>query len=63
MYGAIGVGVGVVGMAIGYFVLRNTREAEARPVGVVGQRARKRPFSVTPVVSAEGGGATFRIDW
>jgi hypothetical protein len=65
-YAAVGVGVIVVGSGILAFV-RGSSERSA-PVASVpsttGSRARKkRQFSVTPVVAADGGGATFQIDW
>ncbi|MDB4960588.1 MAG: hypothetical protein JWP01_587 [Myxococcales bacterium] len=65
-YAAVGVGVVVVGSGILAF-MRGSSERSA-PVAAVppstGHRARKkRQFSVTPVVSVDGGGATFQIDW
>jgi len=63
MYGMIGVGVSAVAIAI-TGVLAFKGGDEAAPVGSVARRgAKKRAISLTPIVSANGGGATFRLDW
>lgn len=56
------IGVLVVGTAYMAF-FRGSAETQPAP-GTASRRVRKKPqFSVTPVVSTEGGGATFQIDW
>ncbi len=56
------IGVLVVGTAYMAF-FRGSAETQPAP-GTASRRVRKKPqFSVTPVVSAAGGGATFQIDW
>ena len=66
-YITIGAGVTVgfaavfaaIGAWQGYF---STDKVEEKQAGVVGKRKR-REFTVTPVVSPDGGGATLRFDW
>ena len=63
-YGIIGVSVSVVLIGItGYLAFSGGGDTETRPTGTVGSRKKKKPFSVTPVLSPDGGGATFQIDW
>jgi hypothetical protein len=61
-YAAIGVGVIVIASGILTFTHKSSEQPQAP--GTAGRRVRKKPqFSVTPVVSVDGGGATFQIDW
>ena len=63
-YGIIGVSVSVVLIGItGYLAFRGGGETETRPPTATAGRKKRQPFSVTPVVSADGGGATFQLDW
>ncbi len=64
-YGIIGTSVGVALMAItGYLAFGRGDSAESpKSTGTVGRKVRKPSIAVTPVVSADGGGAAFRIDW
>lgn len=64
-YGIIGASVSVVALAIsGVLAFRGGSETEQRPATATGpRRSKKRQFSVTPVVSTDGGGATFQLDW
>jgi len=64
-YGIIGVGVSVVLIGItGYLAFSGGGEAtETRPATATAGRKKRKPFSVTPVISADGGGATFQLDW
>ena len=64
-YGIIGTSVGVALMAItGYLAFGRGDSAESsKSVGTVGHKVRKPSIAVTPVVSADGGGAVVRIDW
>jgi len=62
--GIVGVSVSAVLIGItGYFAFRGVGETEARPASATTGRTRRKPFSITPVVSLDGGGATFQIDW
>lgn len=56
----VGVGgvVALVGTYMGFI-----RSSEAPPSSVVHGRARKPRFALTPMVSPDGGGATFRLDF
>ena len=61
-YSAIGVGVIVIASGILTFTHKSSEQPP--PPGTTARRVRKKPqFSVTPVVSVNGGGATFQIDW
>jgi hypothetical protein len=64
-YGIIGVGVSVVLIGItGYLAFGGSGDAtETRPPTATAGRKKRKPFTVTPVVSADGGGATFQLDW
>ena len=63
-YGIVGTSVGVVLMAItGYLAFGRGDSAESAKTSTVGRKVRKPSIAVTPVVSANGGGAAFRIDW
>ncbi len=63
-YGIIGTGVGVALMAItGYLAFGRGDSESPKSTSTVGRRVRKPSIAVTPVVSADGGGAAFRIDW
>lgn len=66
-YGIIGTGVGVALMAITGYLAFGRSDHEAAPpkttTGPIGRRVHKPTFAVTPVVQADGGGASFRIDW
>ncbi len=64
-YGIIGTGLGVALMAItGYLAFGRGDSAESpKSTSAVGRRVRKPQIAVTPVVSVDGGGAAFRIDW
>jgi len=63
-YGIVGVSVSVVLIGItGYLAFRGGGETETRPPTATAGRKKRKPFSVTPVVSADGGGATFQLDW
>ena len=59
-----GIAAGVVGVVVvgsGIMAFRGASESSAPAVA---GKARKRPqFSITPIVSPEGGGATFQFDW
>jgi len=56
--------VGVIVLGSGYMAyFRGSSEAPPSGAETVGRREPKKRFSVTPVVSTEGGGATFQIDW
>lgn len=56
------IGVIVVGTAYMAF-FRGSSETQPPP-GTTARRVRKKAqFSVTPIVSADGGGATFQLDW
>ena len=62
----VGTGVSVALIAIsGYLAFGRSTETRNPPpaTGTVGRRARKPAFAVTPVISTDGGGAAFRIDW
>lgn len=54
----IGVAIGLVGTYMGFVRSDSGPERE-----VATKRARKPRFAVTPVVSPDGGGATFRLDF
>ena len=56
----IGFGLVAVGGIVGYMVTQ--KHNEEHPT-VVGRREHKPSFMVIPVVSPEGGGATFRMEW
>jgi hypothetical protein len=47
----------------GYLAFSGGGETETRPPTATVGRKKRKPFSVTPVVSADGGGATFQLDW
>ncbi len=58
------IGVLVVGSAYMAFFRGSSETRPAPAPGTASRRVRKKPqFSVTPVVSVDGGGATFQIDW
>lgn len=59
------IGVVVVGTAyMAFFRGSSETQPPPPPPGTQARRVRKKPqFSVTPVVSVDGGGATFQIDW
>jgi hypothetical protein len=61
-----GVGAGVVGAfaAFSFYMayLRNDNTEHEPPTGTALNKKR-RGFTVTPVVSVDGGGATFQLDW
>ena len=62
----VGTGVSVALIAItGYLAFGRSTETRPPPstTGTVGRRTRKPAFAVTPVISTDGGGAAFRIDW
>jgi PEGA domain len=62
----VGTGVSVALIAIsGYLAFGRSTETRNPPpaTGTVGRRTRKPAFAVTPVISTDGGGAAFRIDW
>ncbi|MBS1119340.1 MAG: hypothetical protein H6Q90_1568 [Deltaproteobacteria bacterium] len=60
---AVGVIIGSIGVWKGY-VAAGSREKQAAGSQTVGRSVRKRrSFAVTPVVSAQGAGATLRFDW
>lgn len=55
---------GVGGLAVMAFYMGFLRDADEAPTAsVAGHRTKKRPFTVTPIVSADGGGATVQLDW
>ncbi len=56
----IGFGLVAVGGIVGYMVTQKHNEEHQT---VVGRREHKPSFMVIPVVSPEGGGATFRMEW
>lgn len=63
-----GIAAGVVGLVVlgtGYMAFfRGSSERPTPPATTVGRRKRKDTrFSVTPILSPEGGGATVQIDW
>ena len=63
-YGIIGVSVSVVAIGITAYMAFGRDESHAPPTSMTGRRTKKKKaFSVTPVVSADGGGATVQIDW
>ncbi len=64
-YGIIGTSVGVALMAItGYLAFGRGESTESvKSTSTVGRKVRKPLIALTPVVSADGGGAAFRIDW
>jgi hypothetical protein len=56
--------VGVIVLGSGYMAyFRGGSDTPPSGAETIGRRAPKKRFSVTPVVSTEGGGATFQIDW
>jgi hypothetical protein len=56
--------LGLGTLITGYFAFRGGDETPPPPT-TAGRRARKRGanVSVTPILSPDGGGATFRLDW
>jgi hypothetical protein len=60
------IGFGVVGV-VGFVMAYARGDHDEKPVSVtstVGHRAKKRPpFAIVPVVGAQGGGATFAMEW
>lgn len=55
-------GVGAIAAAVGFYMgYIRSDESESRTAGV--KRARKPRFAVTPVMSPDGAGATFRLDF
>jgi len=63
-YGIIGVSVSVVLIGVtGYLAFRGGGATETRPPTATAGRKKRKPFTVTPVVSADGAGATFQLDW
>lgn len=56
--------LGLGTLITGYFAFRGGDETPP-PSGTVGRRTKKRSsnVSVTPIISPDGGGATFRLDW
>lgn len=65
-WGVIGVSVGGVAMAFTGYMAFMRSGGEARPVGITttGRRAKKKKeLAITPILSPDGGGATFRLDW
>ncbi|MBV8761792.1 MAG: hypothetical protein JO257_31140, partial [Deltaproteobacteria bacterium] len=57
----IGFGLVAIGGIVGYMVTQKHNEEHSS--SVVGRREHKPSFMVIPVVSPEGGGATFRMEW
>jgi len=57
--------LGLGTLITGYFAFRGGDETPPPPTGTAGRRSKKRntTVSVTPIISPEGGGATFRLDW
>ncbi|MDX2088366.1 MAG: carboxypeptidase-like regulatory domain-containing protein [Kofleriaceae bacterium] len=65
-WGIVGVSVGGVAMAFTGYMAFMRSGGEARPVGMstTGRRTkRKKELAITPILSPDGGGATFRLDW
>jgi hypothetical protein len=62
------IGFGVVGV-VGIVMAYARGGTDEKPVsvtgtGTVGHRVKKRPpFAIVPVVGAQGGGATFAMEW
>lgn len=59
---ATGIGAGVLGAFTVYAFYKGTRTRERPVTGGRSTKAR-RQLTVTPVMSAQGGGATLRFDW
>jgi hypothetical protein len=58
------IGLGVGTLITGYFAIRSG--GNEAPPPTTGARRSKKPgngVSVTPIISPDGGGATFRLDW
>ena len=65
-WGILGVSVGGVAMAFTGYMAFMRSGGESKPVGLTatGRRARKKKqLAITPILSPDGGGATFRLDW
>jgi hypothetical protein len=65
-WGIVGVSVGGVAMAFTGYMAFMRSGGEARPVGMTttGRRTtKKKELAITPILSPDGGGATFRLDW
>ncbi|HEY4177587.1 MAG TPA: PEGA domain-containing protein [Kofleriaceae bacterium] len=61
-----GIGAGVVGAFAAfsfYMAYLRSDNTEQQPVSPTALNKKRRTMTVTPVVSAEGGGATFQLDW
>ena len=64
LVGGIMLGAGAV-IAIGGFLMasRSANDESPAQVSQNGHRKHHEPFSITPVIGANGGGATFRVEW
>ena len=65
-WGIIGVSVGGVAMAFTGYMAFMRSGGESQPVGMstAGRRVKKKKqLAITPILSPNGGGATFRLDW
>jgi hypothetical protein len=64
-YAGVGIGVGAAVAILGAYMgfIRGEEPTESSTQTSSTKRPRKQRFAVTPIVSPEGGGATFRIDF
>lgn len=64
-YAGIGIGVGAAVAILGAYMgfIRGEEATESSTQTSSTKRPRKQRFAVTPIVSPDGGGATFRIDF
>lgn len=62
-YAAIGVGAIMLTSGVFAFFRGSSERPATTTSSTTGRRTPKKQFSLTPIVSADGGGATFQIDW
>jgi hypothetical protein len=55
--------LGVAAVVGGVALYKGYLSSGAEHPGLAGRKVRRQPFAITPVVSPDGAGATFRLDW